>query len=42
VSHYTTGGKITRKEQFLEEMERIIPWTDLLLIVERVWYNKKL
>jgi len=38
----TTGGKVTRKEQFLEEMERIIPWGELLPIVEKVWYNKRL
>ena len=37
-----TGGKKSRKEQFLEEMEDIIPWKELVEIIEEFWNNKKL
>ena len=37
-----TGGKKSRKEIFLEEMEEIIPWRELVGIVEEFWNNKKL
>ena len=32
---YLTKKKKTRREEFLEEMDRAIPWKDLLRIVEQ-------
>lgn len=38
----SSQGKVTRKDQFLEDMEHIIPWKEITGIIEWVWYNKKL
>jgi len=37
---YNNKKKMTRREKFLEEMERVIPWEELLKIV-RKHYPKK-
>ena len=30
-------GKKTRREQFLEEMERVVPWRELCALVKPHW-----
>lgn len=35
-------GKKTRKEEFLEIMDEILPWEEFLKVISPYWYNKKL
>ena len=34
---YDSKKKKTRRERFLQEMDKVIPWKDLLQIIERYY-----